>query len=305
MPFFSVIIPVHNRAALVGDTLDSVFAQTVTDFEVIVVDDGSTDGGYEMLAEKYAGRITLLRQANKGPGAARNLGARSAKGEYLCFLDSDDLWFPWTLAAYRKAIEAHGSPAFLAAKAKWFRDEAELSGIVDEPLRVDAYPDFLASSGRGLFFGASWFVVRREAFERVGGFTDRWINAEDHDLGLRLGTQRGFILVEAPVTLGFRRHEGTAWSNSQRNNEGMRALVENEASGRYPGGAARAAERRRLISIHTRTQSVGAARAGERDLAWWFYRRTLAWNLRQWRLRYLLGLPLLMLRGKPRPKSAN
>jgi glycosyltransferase involved in cell wall biosynthesis len=296
MPLFSVIIPVHNRATLVGKTLDSVFAQSLTDFEVIVVDDGSTDGGYEMLQEHYAGRLTLLRQANQGPGMARNLGARAAKGTYLAFLDSDDLWFPWTLATYRAAIDAHGGPAFLAAKSKWFRDERELEGVADGSMTVDAYPDFLASSPRGLFFGASWFVVKREAFERVGGFTDRWINAEDHDLGLRLGTASGFVLIESPVTLGFRRHEGTAWSNSKRTNEGTRSLVEQELAGRYPGGAARRWQRRRLIAKHTRTHSVAAALAGEKALAWWLYRRTFGWNLRQGRLRYLLAVPLLLLK---------
>jgi glycosyltransferase involved in cell wall biosynthesis len=95
---FSVIIPTYNRAALLCTALDSVFAQTFTDYEVIVVDDGSTDGTAAMVAS-YGGRVRYFQQQNKGPGAARNLGAQHATGEYLAFLDSDDLWFPWTLLA--------------------------------------------------------------------------------------------------------------------------------------------------------------------------------------------------------------
>ena len=111
-PFFSTIIPTYNRAHLLEATLDSALAQEFDGHEVIVVDDGSTDETPDLLA-RYADRVCLLRQDQRGPGAARNLGIRRARGTYLTFLDSDDLWFPWTLATFERAIREHGSPSFL------------------------------------------------------------------------------------------------------------------------------------------------------------------------------------------------
>src|SRR5687767_8482749 len=103
MPFFSTIIPVHNRAALVAEALDSVLKQEFTDQEIIVVDDGSTDDTPEVLAS-YGTDVTVIRKTkNEGPGSARNLGVEHASGDYIAFLDSDDIWFPWTLSTYHRA----------------------------------------------------------------------------------------------------------------------------------------------------------------------------------------------------------
>src|SRR3954469_24597909 len=99
MPFFSVIVPTFNRLDLLKATVQSVLSQRYTDFEFIVVDDGSCDNTLDYLCDLGA-RTIVLRQSNKGPGSARNRGARIAAGEYLAFLDSDDVWFPWTLSVY-------------------------------------------------------------------------------------------------------------------------------------------------------------------------------------------------------------
>src|SRR5258708_25538717 len=93
MPLFSIIVPTFNRAALLRSTLESVFAQQVEEFELIVVDDGSTDGTVNYL-QSLGKRIQFLQQTNRGAGPAPNFGARYAQGRYLAFLDSDDLWLP-------------------------------------------------------------------------------------------------------------------------------------------------------------------------------------------------------------------
>src|SRR5580704_8985688 len=105
-PFFSVVIPAFNRTDLLAKALASVFQQEFTNFEVIVVDDGSTDD-QSRVVQKYKDRVTFLRQDNAGQGAARNRGAAAARGEYLAFLDSDDLWFPWTLKVVDRIIREH------------------------------------------------------------------------------------------------------------------------------------------------------------------------------------------------------
>jgi glycosyltransferase involved in cell wall biosynthesis len=103
MPLFSVIIPAYNRAELIGRTIDSVLSAAGADLDVIVVDDGSTDTTLDVLAH-YGRKIRVLQQENRGPGAARNLGLKAATGDYVAFLDSDDIWFPWTIETYSRVI---------------------------------------------------------------------------------------------------------------------------------------------------------------------------------------------------------
>ena len=185
MPDFSVIIPTFNRGELLKSALESVFAQRYTDFEIIVVDDGSTDGTWSHL-KSLKGRVKYFRQSNRGPGGARNLGARHAIGKYLAFLDSDDLWFPWTLQIYRDVIREHHDPSFVAGKPCRFSD-AELDKVTPCAVQTERFADYIASGDQWRWWGVSSFIIRRDAFTAVGGFTDVWINGEDADLALRLG----------------------------------------------------------------------------------------------------------------------
>ncbi len=102
-PRYSIVIPTYNRAATVRNTLSGCFAQTVSDIEVIVVDDGSSDNTVEVLKGVDDARLVVLQQVNAGPAAARNHGMRAAKGEYIAFLDSDDVWYPSFLEEVEKA----------------------------------------------------------------------------------------------------------------------------------------------------------------------------------------------------------
>src|SRR5262249_210129 len=137
-PYFSVIIPAFNRAELLREALESVFQQECRDFEVIVVDDGSTED-LSAVARAFRGRGTFFRQDNAGPGAARNHGARAATGEYLAFLDSDDVWFPWTLRTQRECISRAGNPSMLLGRGVWFSQAAEIRSMHDEPLEYAEY----------------------------------------------------------------------------------------------------------------------------------------------------------------------
>jgi len=105
-PRFSIVVPTYNRAKTLQRTLDSCFAQTYADFEVIVVDDGSSDGTLEALGTNTDPRLVVVPQQNAGPAAARNHGMRRARGSYIAFLDSDDLWYPEFLATAQAQLEA-------------------------------------------------------------------------------------------------------------------------------------------------------------------------------------------------------
>ena len=126
-PLFSVVVPTFNRRELLTAALDSIRDQTFTRFEVIVVDDGSSDGTAEYL-KSLGDRIQLLTQRNLGPGAARNRGLERARGRYVAFLDSDDLWFPWTLETYAALAADHGAPRFHRGEAFPIRERREASG---------------------------------------------------------------------------------------------------------------------------------------------------------------------------------
>jgi cellulose synthase/poly-beta-1,6-N-acetylglucosamine synthase-like glycosyltransferase len=294
VPFFSVVIPSHNRRKFIGATLESVYAQQCTDYEVIVVDDGSTDGTREWLAS-HGGRGRVREQSNRGPGAARNLGLWEARGEYVAFLDSDDLWFPWTLDTFATLIARYNSPAILSGKLLEFRDEKELLSVRAEPVRAVAFTDFFSSAGTGYFVGAGTAVLRRDVLLASGGFIVERVNAEDHDLIMRLGMGPGFIQILAPVTLGWRRHGASETASLKRTFAGIARMVEQERRGTYPGGSVRGRQRRTIVAGHARPASLGCLRAGLLHEAWQLYAKTFSWQARQGRWRYLAAFPLLAM----------
>jgi GT2 family glycosyltransferase len=294
VPFFSVVIPTFNRVELLSATLESVFTQEFTDYDVIVVDDGSTDGTTDLL-RSIGQRLKCFRQPNRGAGAARNLGARHARGKYLAFLDSDDRWFPWTLKVYQNVICNYGEPSFVAGNPFIFSNEKELWKLVPTPSRTERFCDYLTSGDQWRWWGASSFVIRRDAFTVVGGFTDECVNGEDADLALRLGDARGFVQITAPETFAYREHTESATKDIKRTLAGAWSKVHAEREGRYPGGRARAAERRRILTRHIRPLTLGCLREGFRCDAWALYASTFAWNASAGRLKYLAAFPFFAI----------
>ena len=293
VPLFSVIIPTFNRRELLRQTLASVWAQTFADYEVIVVDDGSTDGTWEDLLSLRS-RVCALRQNNAGPGAARNLGAQRATGKYLAFLDSDDLWFPWTLETFRD-IAANERLAMVCGRVHQYTEAAEFLHVHRTPLRTKVFPDYLASWLFRYSVGSGMVIIRRDAFLEMGGFTDQSVNMEDHDLVIRLGISRGFVMVESPFTLAIRLHPGSVSSDLHKSYMGNLFVIRQEKKSMYPGGTDRARERREIICSHTRTMSMACLRAGSYEEAWRLYGETFSWQVRCGRWRYLAAMPLLTL----------
>jgi len=300
MPLFSTVIPVFNRAVLIRATLDSVLAQDLPDQEVIVVDDGSTDATLETLAT-YGDRIRVLQQKNSGPAVARNLGIRHATGQYIATFDSDDLWFPWTLATYAEAIQRHGTPAFIAGAQFVFRNQSEVGAVQPAPLRAEYFDDYLASGDQWRWFGASSFVLRADAVRAVGGFSTEWINADDADLALRLGTTRGFVDIQSPATFAYREHAGSLKTNVDVSFRSLTYLVAQEQQGGYPGGEGRRRERWEILTRHIRPFTLACLKDRAIRRGWNLYRRTLAWHLALRRWRYLCSYPVLAAVGLLKP----
>jgi glycosyltransferase involved in cell wall biosynthesis len=294
MQKFSVIIATYNRAKYIAATLESLKAQEFKDYEVIVVDDGSTDNTLELL-KPHRSWLKIFQEQNSGPGRARNVAVSHATGEYIAFLDSDDIWFPWTLSTFADVVEQHCKPDLIAARLKLFWRDRDLAMIEREPLRAEAFPDYYASSHKRYFVGACMMVVRRDAFQKAGGFTERRIYAEDCDLALRFGLAKGFVQIISPMTFGYRQHASNASKDWSMMAKGTMNLVAQERAGKYPGGSARRCERLRLVTLHTRPFSVSCLANGYQKLAWGLYWATAGWHLRIFRWKYLFGFPVLAL----------
>ncbi len=179
----SVIIPTYNRAAWVKEAEASVLAQTYRDFELLVVDDGSTDATLEALAP-WRRDLRLLRlSARRGVSAARNLGIASARGQWLAFLDSDDLWLPEKLARQMEFLAAHPEILLCQTDEIWVR-----RGVRVNPPQTHRkaggwiFPESL----KRCLVSPSAVILHRRLIERFGGFDERLPAAEDYDLWLRL-----------------------------------------------------------------------------------------------------------------------
>jgi glycosyltransferase involved in cell wall biosynthesis len=185
MPRVSVIIPTHNRKAFVLEAVDSVFAQTYEDYELIVVDDGSTDGTGRAL-EQHGERLHYLYQANEGVSAARNCGLAHTQGEFISFLDSDDLWLPKKLAIQVAFMDQHPEAQICYTDELWIR-----RGVRVNPKKRHAkYSGEIYRHCLPLcIISPSSALMRRGLFEQVGTFDPGLPVCEDYDLWLRVAAR--------------------------------------------------------------------------------------------------------------------
>ena len=205
-PAVSVIIPAYNAARYIGETLDSVFAQTFTDYEVIVVNDGSPDTEQlEAVLAPYADRIRYVEQENRGLSGARNTAIRHARGEFVALLDSDDKWLPEYLAVQVAAMRRDPTCDVYYPDAIIFGDSIPAGRRF-----TDSFP----SSGEVTFERLLTqecnvmvcAIIRRETLLRVGMFDESLRSSEDFDLWLRIVKSGGRICYHEQPLAYYRRH---------------------------------------------------------------------------------------------------
>ena len=214
MPKVSVIIPTCNRAEYITQAIDSVLAQTYTDYEIIVVDDGSTDNTKEVM-EPYMDRIRYIYQENAGVSAARNTGIKAAKGDWVAFLDSDDEWLPGKLAVQIRAVERHpqlvahmvnvnltnyndsGLSSFLHCKFPFEGNE----GIIDDP--------FIQHFKYKTIAMPVAVMCRKECAIKAGLFDESFVCGEDYDFMCRLALQGSWGYCWDELAMMYRRCEKT------------------------------------------------------------------------------------------------
>jgi glycosyltransferase involved in cell wall biosynthesis len=308
LPSFSVIIPAYNAEKYIEKTLKSALRQDFNDYEIVIVNDGSTDRTAEILSTYHntAGDIIrVIHQQNKGEGGARNTGIFNARGKYLAFLDQDDIWFPWTLKTYFQLLTKYNFPAFLVGSGKEFTAEASAATFQKVPIVEKYYDDFFSLARYPyLPTGTPGTVVRSGEARRVGGLSNARVVGIDQEFFYKLGDAKGLVFVSAPMTVAIRRHSGNLQNNIPMAAQGSLFVIGNEKANKYPGGPERAWDRRTLMTRFVRTISMQCLNSKYFAQGFEVYRKTFFWHLRLCRIKYLVGFPLayLLKRALPRGK---
>jgi glycosyltransferase involved in cell wall biosynthesis len=225
-PLVSAIIPVFNGERYVGDAIESVLAQHYEPVEIIVVDDGSTDGTARVL-DRYGTAIRRLLQPNAGPAAARNRGIEAASGDLVAFLDADDIWPATKLARQVARLRRDPTLDVVLGRIKYVALEG--TRLPNMPYE-DAIEHTLASVhvGSGLY--------RMRAFDRVGGFDERLTLTEDHDWFLRARELGVRIRIMRDVTLEYRLHRNNMTRGHETRDFVMTRVLKNSLDRRRARG---------------------------------------------------------------------
>ncbi|MFZ0929695.1 MAG: glycosyltransferase family A protein [Syntrophobacteraceae bacterium] len=213
MPLFSIVIPLFNKARWIGRAIESVIAQEFEDFELIIVDDGSTDESIAVVTQFEDSRISLLRQPNRGPSAARNKGAAHARGEWIALLDADDYWLDGHLEALAQLMRTR--PECGVVTCNWWNED--LDGRRNEANRfasqsdssVEDYFEFVVS-GRGPLLNSSSVAIRKDVLDAAGGFDEGLRLAEDVELWCRLTMRTSFAAYHRPMAVYYQDFSGNS-----------------------------------------------------------------------------------------------
>ena len=223
MPTISVIIPAYNAEKFIKGTINSVLNQTFRDLELIVINDGSTDGTLEVISSFSDSRLQVFSYPNAGPQKSRNRGIEQAKGEYLSFLDSDDLWTPDKLERQLQALQENPDAAVAYSWTDFINESGErLPGGQHFKFTKDVYEQLLL----GDFIGSgSNPLIRRDALLNVGPFDESLVGGQDWEMWLRLAAQYHFAVV--PSTQVFYRQSASSWSSYlKRQEQGYNQVIE-------------------------------------------------------------------------------
>src|SRR4029077_17412677 len=236
MPQFSIIITSHNQELFIGNAVDSALAQPCPGKEVIVVDDGSSDGSPKIL-ERYGDKIHFIKfEKNQGPNAARNAGASASKGKYLVFLDGDDLLLPWALDAYQRIIDLK-KPLIILCRLLFFKGAIPAARFTDFGQEIQIVEsDVLIRKDRSYRGSASAIVVERQAFDEVGGWTKDLFPSDIDDLTVKLRYSGRTVHILSHPTTAYRIHANNTVHQISRFLDKMHLVIRKEKVGEYPGG---------------------------------------------------------------------
>lgn len=198
----TVIIPTYNRVGLINRALESVLAQTSPADEIIIVDDGSTDGTAQTIRQKYP-QVRLIQQTNKGISAARNNGIKAASNEWIALLDSDDEWLPNKLSIIRQIQHENPQEALIHSDEIWIREGVRVNPMNKHHKYGGKIFDFCLPL---CVISPSAVVMHRQLFEKVGLFNESLPACEDYDLWLRLCHRFPVYFIDQPLIKKYGGH---------------------------------------------------------------------------------------------------
>ena len=296
-PPVTVVVPTYNALALLLETLDTVFAQTFADFEIVVIDDGSTDDTPAVLAAIGDPRLRVVRQANAGIGAARNRGIDEARGTYVALLDHDDLWHPQKLADQVAWMRAN--PDAIGCCTPWERtDRAGISNFeraaICDGRGVVVNPVATLASGCDFLITSCLLIDRARA--RGARYETRPDCVEDTPFQLDLFARGPFGVAGDSIRMTYRIHPASYSRRAAFFYNGQRMMRELTRAGRFDGlPAEQRAALPAMLAYTGRTATGRALAAGERRAAWRTYVAELPQQLREGRVKYALAVPPLLL----------
>lgn len=220
MPFFSIIIPLYNKENFLKATLESVFEQTFSDYEIIVVNDGSTDNSLEVLKSIKHKKIEIYNQKNQGVSAARNLGIEKSTSDYCCFLDSDDIWKPNHLESLHELIQNFPQADFFCTR---YQTEIGKNKFIKNTFDFDdsfqgLITDFFKSSLISRIATSSSTCISRKIYTEIGGFNININSGEDLDYWIRIALKyKVAISNQTTLNYNFRiENQGLSKTNIER-----------------------------------------------------------------------------------------
>jgi glycosyltransferase involved in cell wall biosynthesis len=202
-PKVSVIIPTYNREKFIGRAIESVLAQTYKNFEIVVVDDGSTDNTRKAL-EPFDGKIKYIYQENGGSSSARNRGLQESTGEYIAFLDSDDTWTPNKLAVQLDILDKNKHTGIVYSKMLMFNEKGERIGTKPDDPSGRNFEELIEISGD---IPTSSVLTRRECFDKAGLFDENLPTMQDFDMWLRISEHYDIYEYEESLAYYYRHNQ--------------------------------------------------------------------------------------------------
>jgi glycosyltransferase involved in cell wall biosynthesis len=227
-PAVSVVIPAYNAAWCVAKAVESVLVQQGCDFELVVVDDGSTDDTAAVLAH-YGDAVRVVRQRNQGLSAARNAGLRAARGEFVAFLDADDWWLPGKLAPQLALLRARPEVGFCSCAARVEDPDGRLLNLWPAPRWEGPFLVHLFGSAADVAGSGSAVVARRALFGRVGGFDESLRSLEDIDMWMRLAAVTDYACLDEPLVVILKRPGSMSRNLEVMRDAALRVMAKNRA----------------------------------------------------------------------------
>jgi glycosyltransferase involved in cell wall biosynthesis len=260
-PQVSVIIPTYNRGWIIKEAIDSVLAQDYAEFELIVVDDGSTDHTADVL-DSYRNVIKVLSQKNKGVSAARNRGIAEASGKFIAFLDSDDLWLSQKLSAQIEFFTQTPDALICQTEEVWIRN-----GLIVNPKKRHKKPSgmIFEPSLALCLVSPSAVMIRRSLLEIVGNFDETLPACEDYDLWLRISCRFPVYRIDTPLIIKRGGHEDQLSASSGLDKFRIKAIKKIIKSGFLSKGQYAAAVK--ALKEKCNIYAVGCRKRGRIDEA--------------------------------------